>query len=148
MTKVKNLVYAGVLAVCVTGAYFAGKKTGTTEGVLATSKAYDFWAQSFMYRDPLVRLDAVLLVPDGAKISQPACRADEEGFMRLARRPDATLNNDADASKIPGYWVARIPQSKSTLQPLGAALVGCRKLAGAPPVRDLTNSWEFPSTMN
>jgi hypothetical protein len=68
--------------------------------------------------------------------------------MRLARRPDATLNNDADTSKIPGYWVARIPQSKCTLQPLGAAVVGCRKLAGAPPVRDLTNSWELPSTMN
>lgn len=141
-------MYAGVLAVCVTAAYVAGKKTGMTEGVIATSDAYDFWARSFMYRDPLVRLDAVMLVPDGAKISQPNCHADEEAFMRLSRRPDATLNNDADASKVPGYWVARLPQSKSTRQPLGAAIVGCRKLAPSPPVRDLTNSWELPSTMN
>lgn len=140
LTLICSLLCAGL-------GYVSGKKQGRVEGTASTAREYDFWAQSFMYRDPNVRLDAVLLVPDGARISRPSCTEDEQAFIRLARRPDATLLNDADIEKESEYWLARIPQGKDSSPPLGAALVGCRKVKNAVEVKSLIKSWEFPSTL-
>lgn len=141
LTLICSLLCAGL-------GYVSGKKQGHVEGIAAAARDYDFWAQSFMYRDPNVRLDAVLLVPDGARISRPRCTQDEEAFMQLARRPDKTLHNDAEIKSVPGFWVANLPQYENLSPALGAALVGCRKVKDPVVVTDLRKSWEFPSTMN
>lgn len=147
MTHTK-FISMSLLACIVTAAlgFSIGESKGIDEGFAKSAKAYDFWAQSFLYRDPRVRLDAIMMVPAGAKVSQPKCHTDEEGFMLLHRRPERVMNTETVIRKIPGYWTVDFPSSDKTVEPLGAAQVGCRKL-NERVVTDLTKNWELPSNL-
>lgn len=129
-------------------AFKFGQSAGLATGFGMAAKQYDFWATAFMHREPDFRVDAVMLVPDGALITMPGCRQDEVASMRLFRRPEADQNNESNITRGPGYWRAHLPTLKTNTQPRGAAVTGCRKKdEAAQSPTDLTESWRLPSNI-
>lgn len=127
--------------------FVIGKNKGINEGYSSASDDYKLWSIGMLYRDPAVRRDAIMLVPDGARVQVPKCDADEALSAIAWRRPEQGYKGGASLKLDGDAVVVSVPHNGDSKQPEAAVVVGCEKKMERQKIRDLTKSWEFPSNL-
>jgi hypothetical protein len=143
----KVLLAVLVVAMASTTAGFVvGKNKGINDGYASASSDYNLWSVGMMNRDPSFRLDAIVLVPDRARVRVPKCDADEALSAIAWRRPEQGYKASASLKRDGDSIVVSIPRDSGSVESRAAVAVGCRKKV-EPQVKDLTKSWELPSNL-
>lgn len=128
------------------GGFMMGKSKGNPEGYESANKAYYSWAISMMHRDPNLRLDAIMLAPNGARIRVPKCDSDESLYGVPHRIPEVKYHESANLKLENDVLLLTIPTEGENTDAWAGVVVGCRK-KNEIKITDLTKSWELPSTM-
>ncbi|MFZ6876322.1 hypothetical protein ACO0LF_30035 [Undibacterium sp. Di27W] len=135
-----------VLAGLTTG-FLIGRNKGISEGFESASKAYNQWSVQLMRRDPNLRIDSILLVPNDAHVRVPQCDPDEKLSATPWRRPEKEYKDNASVKLIDGVIEINIPEPDRQGESRVAIIVGCRKKVPTEDVKDLTRSWEIPPNL-